>query len=315
MTYDLVIVGGGPAGVAAGVYAARKKFKVILISDSIGGQSVVSAEIWNFIGIKSISGLNLAKAFKEQLKSQKGIEVIEGDSVAEIKKNKDGFKVFTEKGKEFAAKTVLIVSGSRRKKINIPGEKDFEGRGVFYCSICDAPLMKNKIVAVIGGGNSGFESVLDLSPYASRIYLLEYTDILSADGITQEKVKKSKKVEIITMAEARKIFGEDFVKGLEYKDRRNGQIKKLNIQGVFVSVGYQPNSEIFKGLVDLNKNNEIIVNPKTQKTSCEGIWAAGDVSDGLYRQMNIAIGDAIKAILNIGSYLYALSIKRHLKKK
>lgn len=300
---------------AAGVYAARKKIKVILISDSIGGQSVVSSEIWNFIGINSISGLNLVKMLKEHLKSQENIKVIEGDFVAEIKKNRDEFKVFTEKGKKFDAKTVLIASGSRRKKINIPGEKEFEGRGVFYCSICDAPLMKNKIVAVIGGGNSGFEAVLDLLPYASKIYLLEYTDILSADGITQEKIKKSKKVEIITMAEARKIFGGEFVKGLEYKDRRSGKIKKLNLDGVFVSIGYQPNSEIAKNLVELNKNKEIIVNPKTQETSRRGIWAAGDVTDGLYRQMNIAIGDGIKATLNISNYLYALSIKRHLKKK
>lgn len=284
---------------AAGVYAARKKLKGILISDSIGGQSVVSKEIQNFIGIKSISGLNLAKTFKEQLESQKNIEIIEGDSVAEIKKNNGAFRVSTEKKKNFDAKAVLIVSGSRRKKINIPGEKDFEGRGVFYCSICDAPLMKNKIVAVIGGGNSGLEAVLDLLPYASKIYLLEYTDILSADKITLEKAKKSKKVKIITMAEIREIFGKEFVKGLEYKDRNSDNIKKINLQGVFVSIGYQPNSEIAKNLVKLNKNNEIIINPKTQETSREGVWAAGDVTDGLYRQINIAIGDAIKAVLNI----------------
>ncbi|MDP3052525.1 MAG: FAD-dependent oxidoreductase [bacterium] len=315
MVHDLIIVGGGPAGVAAGIYAARKKLKGILISDSVGGQAVVSAEIQNFIGIKSISGLNLAKTLKDQLEFQKNIKIIEGDSVTEIKKNKAGFKIFTKERKNFDTKTILIVSGSRRKKINIPGEKEFEGRGVFYCSICDAPLMRNKTVAVIGGGNSGFEAVSDLLAYASKIYLLEYTDVLSADLITKEKVKKSKKVEIITMAEAREIFGGEFVKGLEYKDRRNGKIKKLNLQGVFVSVGYQPNSEIAKNLVKLNKNNEIIIDPKTQETSCKGIWAAGDVTDGLYRQVNIAIGDAIKAALNIDSYLYALSMKRFLKKK
>jgi len=267
--------------------------------------------------------LNLAESFKKQMESQKNTEIIEGDLVSEIKKNKEGFKIFTKKGKKIDSKTVLIVSGSRRKKINVPGEKEFDGRGVFYCSICDAPLMRNKTVAVIGGGNSGFEAVLDLLPYASKIYLLEYTDILSADVVTQEKInssaggtaRKMKKVEIITLAEAREISGEEFVKELKYKDRRNGNIKKLNIQGVFVSVGYQPNSEIFKGLVDLNKNNEIIIDPKTQKTSCEGIWAAGDVTDGLYRQINIAIGDAVKATLNIDSYLYALSMKRSSKKK
>ncbi|MFA5084174.1 MAG: FAD-dependent oxidoreductase [Candidatus Paceibacterota bacterium] len=315
MVHDLIIVGGGPAGVAAGVYAARKKLKAILISDSIGGQSVVSKEIQNFIGIKSISGLDLAKAFKEQLEFQKDIKLIEGDFAAKIKKTKEGFRVFTEKKRKFDAKTVLIVSGSRRKQINVPGEKDFEGRGVFYCSICDAPLMKNKIAAVIGGGNSGFEAVLDLLPYASKIYLLEYTDILSADKITREKAKKSKKVEVITMAEVREIFGGEFVKGLEYKDRRSSKIKKINLHGIFISVGYQPNSEIARNLVKLNKNKEIIINRKTQETSRRGIWAAGDVTDGLYRQMNIAIGDAVKATLNIDNHLYALSMKRIPKKK
>ncbi len=315
MIYNLIIVGGGPAGVAAGIYAARKKLKGLLISDLIGGQGVVSRDIQNFIGIRSISGLNFAKTLKEHLAVNKETKFIEGDLVAEIKKDKKGFKVFTQKGKIFYSATILIVSGSRRKKINIPGEKEFDGRGVFYCSICDAPLMKNKTVAVIGGGNSGFEAVLDLLPYASKIYLLEYADVLSADLITKEKVKKSKKIEIITMAEVREIFGGEFVKGLEYKDRRRGKIKKLNLQGVFVSVGYQPNSEIVKNLVKLNKNNEIIIDPKTQETSRKGIWAAGDVTDGLYRQMNIAIGDAIKAALNIDSHLYALSMKRLSKKK
>lgn len=303
MFYDLLIIGGGPAGVAAGIYAARKKLKGILVTDSFSGQSMVSAEIQNFIGFKSISGLNLTKALIEHLEAQKGIKIIEGDSVIKIKKNKAGFKVFTKKRKNFNSKTILIASGSRRKKLNIPGEEEFEGRGVFYCSICDAPLMKNKIVAVIGGGNAGLEAGRDLLPYALKIYLLEYTANITADPVMAETIKKSKKVKIITMAEVQEIFGEEFVKGLKYQDRRSGKIKKVNLQGIFVSVGWQPNSEIVKNLVKLNKAGEVIVNSKTQETSCPGIWASGDVTDGLYHQNNIAIGDAIKAVLNIYQFL------------
>ncbi len=314
MVYDLIIVGGGPAGVAAGIYAARKKLKGLLISDLIGGQGIVSRDIQNFIGIKSISGFNFAKVLKEHLEANKETKFIEGDLVAEIRKDKKGFKVFTQKRKTFYSTTILVASGSRRKKINIPGEKEFDGRGVFYCSICDAPLMKNKIVAVIGGGNSGFEAALDLLPYASKIYILEYIDVLSADLITQNKVKKSKKVEIITMAKVKEISGEQFVQNLTYQDRRTGKIKELVLEGIFVSVGYNPNSEVVKNLVKLNKNSEIIVDHKTQETSVKGIWAAGDVTDGLYRQMNIAIGDAIKATLNIDKYLYILRMKQPSKK-
>lgn len=303
MLYDLLIVGGGPAGIAAGVYAARKKLKGILITDSFSGQSVASGEIGNFIGLKSISGFNLAKILKEHLKAQSGIKIIEGDLVVGIKKNKERFKVFTKNKKIFNTKTILLASGGRGKKLNIPGEKEFEGRGVFYCSICDAPLMKNKIVAVIGGGNAGLEAARDLLPYASKIYILEYTSDLTADPVMADMIKKSRKTEIITSAAVREIFGEEFVQGLKYQDRRTGKIKKLNLQGIFVAAGYQPNSEIAKNLVKRNKLDYIIVNPQTQKTSCPGIWASGDVTDGLYRQINIAIGDAIKAVLNIYQFM------------
>ena len=267
----------------------------------------MAAEIQNFIGVKSISGFNLAKILREHLEAQKEIKIFEGDLVVKIEKIKKGFKATTRKGKIFKSRTVLIASGSRRKKLNIPGEKKFEGRGVFYCSICDAPLMKGKIAAVIGGGNSGFEAVIDLLPYASKIYLLTRTGALKADLIIQEKVKsanrRTKQVKIIKMAEAEEIFGEEFVQGLRYRDRRSGKIKKMPLQGVFVAVGYRPNSEIVKNLVKLAKAGEIVVNPATQETSCQGIWASGDVTDGLYGQINISIGDAIKAVLNIYQYL------------
>jgi alkyl hydroperoxide reductase subunit F len=301
--YDLIILGGGPAGAAAGVYAARKKIKTLLLTQSFGGQSVVSAEIKNFIGFKTISGVELAKRLEEHLSDQDGIEVKSGVLISKIEKTKNGFKVFSDASQVYETRTLLVALGSRYRRLNIPGEDKFEGKGVFYCSICDAPLLKGKTAAVVGGGNSGFEAAIDLLPYASKIYLFEYTDILRADLITQEKVKASGKAEIIMMAEVQEIFGDRFVSGLKYKDRVSGEAKELKLDGVFVAVGYQPNSDLVKDLVELNSRGEIVVNHQTQKTSCEGIWAAGDISDVLYNQINIAIGDAIKAVLNIYEHL------------
>jgi len=303
MTYDLIIVGGGPAGIAAGIYASRKKIKTLLITDNFGGQSVIARDIQNFIGFKSISGFNLSKILEEQLRAQPNIEIKDQNLVSQIEKKDNGFVVKTDKGEFFETKTILLASGSCYRKLNVPGEDKFGGRGIFYCATCDAPLMKNKAVAVVGGGNSGFESTIDLLPYASKIYLLEYTDVFKADPATQEKVKKSEKIEIIMMAEVKEFFGNEFVGGLKYQDRRSGEIKELAVEGVFIAIGYQPNSEIVKGLVELDKGGQIIIDCKTQKTSLEGIWASGDISNGLYHQNNISIGDSIKAVLNIYDYL------------
>ena len=301
--YDLIIIGGGPAGIAAGIYASRKKIKSLLITDSFGGQSIVSDKIENWIGEKEISGFELAKKLENHLKSQQGIEILENELVSKIEKIENGFKVFTNNNKVFETKYILVASGSSYRKLNVLGEKEFEGRGVFYCATCDAPLMKNKTAAVIGGGNSGLEAVLDLIPYASSIYLLEYGEKLKGDAITQEKIKSNPKVQIITLAQTIEITGENFVSGLKYKDRQTNEIKELKIDGVFVEIGLAPNSFLVKDLVNLNNFGEIIVDPKTQQTSLFGIWAAGDVTDFPYKQNNIAVGHAISAILNINDYL------------
>ncbi len=303
MTYDLIITGGGPAGMAAGIYAARKKIKTLFITESFGGQSVVASDIQNFIGFKTISGLNLAKILEEQLRSQNQIEIKDQIRASEIEKTNGGFIVKTDKGEPYETKTVLLALGRRYRKLDVPNEAKFEGRGVFYCTTCDAPLMKGKMTAVVGGGNAGVESAIDLASYASKVYLLEYTESLKADPITQEKIKPLEKIEVITMAQVKEIFGDEFVKGLKYEDRKSGKIEELAVEGIFISVGYQSNSEIAKNFVEINKSGEIIIDHKTQKTSCEGIWAAGDIADGLYHQNNIAIGDGIKAALDIYNYL------------
>lgn len=307
--YDLIILGGGPAGIAAGVYAARKKLNTLLIAESFGGQSVIAAQINNFIGFKSISGVELKNVLESHLRDQKGIEIKEGNKVSKIEKSAAGFLVFVEEtmsaGRQefFESKTLLIALGSEHKKLNIPGEKEFKGRGIFYCSICDAPLMKGKTVAVVGGGNSGLYAVLDLIPYAEKIYVLEYGDVFRADPIYIDKVKESGKVEFIAMAKMLEIMGDKFVSNIKYEDRNNGEIKELKVGGVFVAIGYQPNNLPVKGIIEFNQQGKIIINCKTQQTSCEGIWAAGDITDVLYGQINIAIGDAVKAVLNINDYL------------
>mgnify|MGYP001577007539 CR=1 FL=1 len=303
MIYDLIILGGGPAGVAAGIYAARKKIKTLLITDTFGGQSVIASEIKNFVGFKSISGLEMAKKMEEHLRAQEDIEIKDGKKILGIEKQNGNFLVKTNNEEFFESKTLFIALGSRYRRLKVLGEEKFEGKGVFYCSTCDAPLMKNKIVAVVGAGNSGFNAAIDLLPYASKIYLLGRSDLLKGDPVVLEKIKASEKIEIITMANIKEIIGDKFVNAIKYEDKKTGEIKEIKLNGVFVEIGYEPNTYLVKNLVQTDEKEKIIVNCKTQKTSCEGIWAAGDITDVLYAQINIAIGDAIKATLNIYDYL------------
>jgi len=301
--YDLIIIGGGPGGVAAGVYAARKKINMLLITDGFGGQSVVSAGIENWIGVKLISGYDLAKNLEDHVRAQENIDIIDDDSVVAVQKTGVGFSLATKNGKTFETKYILLASGSHRKKLGIPGEKEFDGKGVAYCSTCDAPIFKDKVVAVVGGGNSALESVIDLLPYASKIYLFVRSGIIKGDQITQEKIKTHPNVEVLFNAVPQEILGKDFVTGLRYKNMENGEIKDVALDGVFVEIGLTPNSDFMKGLVNLDDYGAVIVDHKTQATSNPGIWAVGDVADGLYKQNNISVGDAIKAALNIYDHL------------
>lgn len=287
---------------SAGLYAARKKINFILLTDYFGGQSVVSDDIQNWPGILRISGWEMAKRFKEHLEAV-GADFREGVKVNELKKINNGFEINTESGESYWTKTVLVALGSSRKKLGIPGEEEFNGKGVFYCSTCDAPLMKNKIVAVIGGGNAAVGAVIDLLEYASKIYLLVRSDSLKADQIAIDKIKNHPKVEIIFNAESQEIKGEKFVNLLIYKDKLEAKDKELKIDGVFVEIGSQPNTAFLKDLVRLNEKGEIIVDCRTKQTSQPGIWAAGDITDGLYKQNTISLGDGVVALLNIYDYL------------
>ncbi len=306
MDYDLIIMGGGPGGVSAGVYAARKKIKTLLLTESFGGQSVVSSDIQNWIGTKSISGMDLAKALEEHLRAQEDIDILE-ERAASVSKVESGFEVKTAGGKVFKTKTILVATGGRHRRLGVPGEDKFDGRGVSYCSICDAPIFKGKDVVVAGGGNAGLEAVVDLLPYASRIYLLVRSNVLKGDPITQERIANEPKVQIISNAEITEITGGDFMSGLRYKENITGEIKELSAGGLFVEIGVIPNSELVKDLVELSPMGAIVTDQKTQRASLTGIWAAGDATDGLYRQNNISAGDAVKALLNIYDYLNKLT--------
>ena len=301
--FDLAIIGGGPAGVAAGVYAARKRLKTILITESFGGQSIESAGIENWIGWKSIPGVEFGKMLEEHLRAYAGDAVdIKFDKVNKINKLNQEFEIQTNSGQAYKSKTVLIATGSTRRKLDIPGAKEFENKGISYCASCDGPIFAGQDVAVIGGGNAGFETAAQLLNYASSVTLLNRSDIFKADPATVEKVLSHPKMKAIKNAIPKEIKGDKFVSTMIYHSE--GADHELKVTGIFVEIGLVPTTDFAEGLVKMNKINQIEVDSKTQRTSTEGIWAAGDSTDGLYHQNNIAAGDAVKALEDIYLHLH-----------
>ena len=301
--YDLAIIGGGPAGVSAGVYAARKKIKTVFITEHFRNQSVVSENIHNWIGTISISGEELAKNLEQHVKSySKDIDIKEKETATELSKNSDGtFNIKTDKSL-YSAKTILIASGSVRRKLKIKGAEEFDGKGITYCATCDAPLFADMDVVVIGGGNSAFESASQLSAYAKSVTIVQRSDF-RADPVTIKNVLSNPKIRGISNVDLLEIKGDKFVKSLIYKDKDTGKETELPVSGIFVEIGANPSIEYIKnGIIKLNEKEEVIVD-KNQKTSEKGIWAAGDCTDGLYKQNNIAAGDAAKAIEDIYKFL------------
>lgn len=308
--YDVIIIGGGPAGSAAAVYIARKQLKTLLLTESFGGQSIVSDDIQNWIGEAHISGFDLAEKMEKHVREFSDfVEVKMPEIATSVKaircndKNICDFEVITNKGNIYEGKTVILTAGARRRKLGIPGEQEFNGKGVAYCSTCDAPLFKGKQVAVVGGGNAGLEAVVDLTPYATKIYLLEFGEALKGDPVTQQQVKGEAKVEIILNAQTKQVLGNTFVTGLVYMDRTSNQDKTLDVQGIFVEIGSVPNSDIAKGLVDIDTYGQVIIDSKCATTSHLGVFAAGDITDDPFKQNNISAGDAVKAALSVYHYL------------
>jgi len=306
--YDLIIIGGGPAGITAGIYAARQKLNTLLITKSFGGQIARKAVmIENYPGFEEISGLELIQRFEKHLRKQK-ID-IERDEVTKLKKIKGRFNAVTKSKNRFESKAVIVASGADPRPLEVPGEKEFIGRGLSYCVTCDGPLFEGKTVAVIGGGNAGFEAAIFLSKIAKKIYILEYALRVGADQINQEILRKTGKAEVITNAQLKEIKGQKFVDSIVYQDynppatRKNPKTKTLSVQGVFVEVGSQPATSFVKDLVDFNEKDEIVVDPKTGQTRTPGLFAAGDLDDVPYKQIVIAAGEGAKAALSVYEYL------------
>ena len=300
MIYDLIIIGGGPAGIAAGIYAARKRLNTLLITKEWGGQITKANEVQNWPGIKSISGLDLIKQMTEHLKSFE-IEIRENKEVIDLDKKGDNF-IIRDNDEQYEARAVIVASGKMPRTLNIPGEDKFKGRGVSMCATCDAPIFKNKEVAVIGGGNVGFGVAMDLVKYAKKIYILEFFEEMKGDPMTKEKLAQTEKVEFITNAVIKEIKGTKFVESLIYEDRKTSEDKEIKVEGVFISVGMMAKAEFATKLVELNKIGEIVID-KDNYTKTPGLFAAGDITDIKYEQVVIAAGEGAKAALAATEYL------------
>ena len=301
MNYDLIIIGGGPAGAAAGVYAARKYLKSVLIAKNFGGQSAVSDDIQNWIGTPHIAGTKLAENLEKHVREYAGnnLEIVTDDEVITVQKKDTGIIVTTAKGKTFESKALLITTGSKRRKLTVPGADKFEHKGLTYCASCDGPMFSGKDVIVVGGGNAGFETAAQLLSYVKSVTLFEYGEKFRAEAITVEKVTADPKMSAFNNVNIIELKGEKMLESVVYKDNKTGEVTEKKAQGIFVEIGQMPATELIEGVVELNNYKQVVVDPKTQRTSTEGIWAAGDCTDVIYHQNNIAVGDAVRAMEDI----------------
>jgi len=295
--FDLIIIGAGPAGITASVYAARKKMDFLVITKDIGGQAAWSGDIENYTGYQFITGPELTAKFEEHMQKY-GIELKENEEVMELRKKDGEVWVKTNKG-AYEAKTAVIASGKRSRELGVPGEVEFKNRGLTYCATCDAPLFAEKDVAVIGGGNSALDAALQLIQIAKHIYLINITLNLGGDAIMREKVSESKKVSILNSTQVTAILGDRMVSGI--KIRRQDKEETLPVQGVFVEIGLIPNSDFAKEL-EKNELGEIKVNCRNE-TNIPGIFAAGDVTEVPEKQIIVAAGEGAKAALGAFRYL------------
>jgi alkyl hydroperoxide reductase subunit F len=303
--FDVLIVGGGPAGAAAAVYAARKGIRTGVASERFGGQVLDTLGIENFISIKETEGPKFAHALEEHVRDY-DVDIMNLQRAKALVPGKDLIEVQLESGASLKAKSLIISTGARWRNINVPGEHEFKNKGVAYCPHCDGPLFKGKRVAVIGGGNSGVEAAIDLAGIVGHVTLIEFDTALRADAVLQRKLKSLKNVDVFTNAQTTEITGDQKVNGLVYKDRATGGLKKVELEGVFIQIGLVPNTDWLKGVVELTKHGEIVVDARGQ-TSVPGVFAAGDVTTVPFKQIIIAAGDGAKAALGAFDHLIRTS--------
>jgi alkyl hydroperoxide reductase subunit F len=302
--YELIIIGAGPAGMTAAVYAARKKLNTLLISYDIGGQVLWTAGIENYMGYQFIEGPELMQKFQEQVR-QFPIDMKTGGRVGNLSRKEGKFEVKTDKGETYQGRAAIIATGKRPRQLNVSGEEKLRGRGVSYCAVCDGPLFAGENVAVIGGGNSALEAAEDMVKFADHVYLVSLTP-LTGDQILIDKVKNADNLSVFLEHEVVGIKGESRVEGIRIRDLKSKQEHELNVSGVFIEIGLMPNSEPFKGIVHLNPLGEIEVNCSNE-TGVPGLFAAGDVTNVPEKQIVVAAGEGAKAALQAHRYLQRLS--------
>jgi len=302
--YDLMIIGGGPAGLAAGVYAARKQLNTLLVAVDIGGQINNTWGVENYLGYQFIEGPELIGKFQAQV-DQYPIDQKIGQKVTQLLKIKDGFEAVCETGEKYRSKTVVLATGKRPRKLNVPGETELTGRGVTYCAICDGPIFSGQKVAVVGGGNSALEAALDMLKIAEHVDLVSLTP-LTGDSILIKKLGNAENLDISLEHQTEKIEGEGLVEGMQIKDLKTGKSNRLDVTGVFIEVGLEPNSEAVSKLIKLNNLGEVPVNCSGE-TVVPGLFAAGDVTDVPEKQIVVAAGEGAKATLQAHHYLQRLA--------
>lgn len=299
--YDTIIIGSGPAGISAAIYAARKGLDTALVGIYVGGQVLDTNEIENIIGISSTNGFDFSMKLEEHLNNYE-VKFFKGNNVVKLEKNDSIFNIHLDSNEIINSKTVILATGAKWRELNVKGEKEFLGRGVHYCSTCDGPFYRNKDVVIVGGGNSGVEAALELSNIANKVTLIEYMSSLKADKVLVDKLYSNSKIDVITSTKISELKGNIKLENIDIINVEDNEMKNITVDGVFVEIGLSANTSLVKDLVVLNAINEIIID-ENNMSSLEGLFAAGDCSNTKHKQIVIAMGEGAKAALNVFEYL------------